>query len=108
MSNKYLYDVFLSHSSSDKPVVEKLAVKLEQAGCRPFLDKWHLVPGKPWQEALEAAIRQSATCVIFLGPSGLGAWEIEMLSTSFSQESKGNPPGPNNLGTKEYLLNAQT
>lgn len=79
MSHKYLYDTFLSHSSGDKPVVEKLAMRLEQAGCKPFLDKWHLVPGEPWQEALKAAIQQSATCVVFLGPSGLGAWENEEM-----------------------------
>ena len=44
------YDVFLSHSSVDKPRVEELARRLKQAGIEPFLDKWNLVPGGPWQE----------------------------------------------------------
>ena len=50
------YDVFLSHSKVDKPRVEELARRLKQAGIEPFLDKWNLVPGDPWQEALEAAL----------------------------------------------------
>jgi hypothetical protein len=38
------YDVFLSHKADDKAEVELLGARLkEQAGLRPFLDKWHLV-----------------------------------------------------------------
>jgi hypothetical protein len=43
---QHLYDVFLSHYIIDKPEVEALAKRLEdEAGLKPFLDKWHLVPG---------------------------------------------------------------
>jgi hypothetical protein len=52
------YDVFLSHNSADKPAVEYLAQRLRQGGLKPFLDKWHLVPGDPWQGALEKALGQ--------------------------------------------------
>jgi hypothetical protein len=42
------YDVFLSHKSSDKDIVEAIAAKLQkEAGLVPFLDKWCLVPGEP-------------------------------------------------------------
>jgi hypothetical protein len=41
------YDVFLSHNSADKPAVELVALRLrDEAGVRPFLDKWALVPGE--------------------------------------------------------------
>jgi hypothetical protein len=53
------YDVFLSHASADKPAVEHLARKLREMSLEPFLDKWHLIPGEPWQEALEEALDQS-------------------------------------------------
>ena len=37
---QFEYDVFLSHNSIDKPVVEAIAERLEkQANLRPFLDK---------------------------------------------------------------------
>ncbi len=54
------FDVFLSHNSKDKPAVETLARRLEdEAGLKPWLDKWNLVPGDPWQEAIEKALDQS-------------------------------------------------
>lgn len=80
------YDVFLSHSSQDKPTVEKLAVRLEDEGrLKPFLDKWHLVPGEPWQEALEEALNYSATCAVCLGPNGLGPWENEEMRSALDE-----------------------
>ena len=78
------YDVFLSHSSADKPAVEKLAQKLLDAGLSPFLDKWHLVPGEPWQEALEEALDESRTCAVFLGPTGIGPWQNEEMRSALA------------------------
>jgi nucleotide-binding universal stress UspA family protein len=66
------YDVFLSHASADKPAVEHLARKLREEGLEPFLDKWHLIPGDPWQEALEEALDQSRACAVFIGSSAPG------------------------------------
>lgn len=68
------YDVFLSHSSADKPAVEAIAKKLREAGIKPFLDKWHLIPGRIWQEELEKALEESRACAIFVGNEGLGPW----------------------------------
>src|SRR5262249_53912846 len=80
------YDVFLSHNGNDKPSVERLALRLEtEAGVRPFLDKWHLVPGEPWQEALEKALDDSATCAVFLGSHGLGPWENEEMRSALDE-----------------------
>ena len=76
------YDIFLSHSSADKPAVEEIARKLQAAGIEPFLDKWHLVPGEPWQEALEEALDQSRTCAVFLGPGSIGAWQNEEMRSA--------------------------
>lgn len=77
------YDVFLSHNSHDKPAVEELARRLiDEAGLQPFLDKWHLIPGEPWQEALEEALDASHSCAVFLGPKGLGTWENEEMRTA--------------------------
>jgi hypothetical protein len=40
-----------------------------------LLDKWNLIPGDPWQPAIEEALAQSDTCVVFFGPLGLGPWQ---------------------------------
>ena len=80
------YDVFLSHTSADKKAVENIAQRLRQkAKLQPFLDKWHLIPGEPWQEKLEEALDQSRTCAVFLGPSGLGSWENEEMRDALDQ-----------------------
>ena len=82
------YDVFLSHNSADKPAVLELARRLQdEAGIRPFIDAWHLVPGAPWQEALEEAIDTSSTCAVFLGPAGFGTWENEEMRAALSRRA---------------------
>ncbi|MFX1355008.1 MAG: TIR domain-containing protein [Promethearchaeota archaeon] len=82
----YIYDVFLSHNSANKPAVEELAHRLtDEAGLRPFLDKWHLIPGDPWQEAIEEALDQSRTCAVFIGPSGTGPWQNEEMRAAIEQ-----------------------
>jgi len=86
MTEEIQYDVFLSHSSADKEAVEITARRLrEEAQLEPFLDKWHLVPGEPWQEALEEALDQSRTCAVFLGPAGLGTWENEEMRSALEE-----------------------
>lgn len=70
------YDVFLSYSSVDKPALEAVAVRLrDEARLRPFLDKWHLVPGESWMPSLKQALGRSTTIAVFFGPQGRGAWQ---------------------------------
>ena len=61
------FHVFLSHSSADKPAVEELALRLAKEGIQAWLDKWHLIPGDPWQPAIEKALAESETCAVFVG-----------------------------------------
>ena len=83
------YHIFLSHNNSDKASVEKIAGRLEdEAGLKPFLDKWHLVPGEPWQDALEMALDCSETCAVFVGPAGLGPWENEEMRSALDERVK--------------------
>jgi len=75
----FKYHVFLSHSSSDKPAVEELAIRLRREGIEPWLDKWNLVPGQAWQPAIEQALEDCATCAVAIGSSGFGAWQNEEM-----------------------------
>lgn len=80
------FDVFLSHNSHDKPLVEKIAQRLVgQAKLRPFLDKWHLIPGVEWQPELEDALRLSKTVAVFIGPSGNGSWHHEEMQVALKR-----------------------
>ena len=92
MSSQKLYDVFLSHNSQDKPSVERLAHRLiDEANVRPWLDKWNLVPGEPWQEDLEEALDSSKTCAVFIGPSGISPWQNEEMRSAI--QTRVDQPG---------------
>jgi WD40 repeat protein len=69
------FDVFLSHNSREKPVVERIAEKLKREGFEPWLDKWCLTPAGDWQDELATGLRASEACAVFIGPSGIGSWE---------------------------------
>ena len=85
MSKKKRYDVFLSHNSKDKAAVETIARLLKEKGFTLFLDKWHLIPGEPWQEALEDALDDSETCAVFIGSDGISPWEHEEMREAISK-----------------------
>lgn len=74
-----MYDVFISHSSADKPAVEQLARRLQERGLRPFLDKWHLIPGAPWVPALAQALAESETAAVLFGPAAPAPWRNEEM-----------------------------
>lgn len=69
------FDVFLSHNSRDKPVVEEIGTWLKGQGLRVWLDKWELRPGFPWQEGLEEGAQTSRAAAVFVGAEGLGSWQ---------------------------------
>jgi len=70
------YDVFLSHNSKDKPGVRQLAEALKAQGVKVWFDEWSLIPGRPWQEALEEGVNSSRTAAALVGKDGLGPWEV--------------------------------
>jgi tetratricopeptide (TPR) repeat protein len=85
---KKQYHVFLSYSNSDRTQVEEIARRLLAVELKPFFDKWSLIPGNPWQEALEEALDNSETCAVFLGPSGLGPWQNEEVRSALDNRLK--------------------
>ncbi|HEY3570808.1 MAG TPA: toll/interleukin-1 receptor domain-containing protein [Thermoanaerobaculia bacterium] len=91
------YDVFLSHATPDKPVVEALARILSERKFTPWLDKWNLVPGEPWQEVIEKALEDCAACAACLGPSGTGR-SLKERGDAGGDRSAGVRPGAVNSG----------
>ncbi len=86
---KARFDVFLSHATPDKPAVEELARLLKKRGFEPWLDKWNLIPGEPWQEAIEKALEDCAACAVCLGPSGTGPWQNEEMRAAIDRRVSG-------------------
>lgn len=69
-----LFDIFLSHSSADKPAVLQIAQQLRRAGLRPWLDVAELVPGADWEPGLARGLQASRSCAFFIGPQQTGDW----------------------------------
>ena len=86
------FDVFLSHNSRDKPVVEDIAEHLRGQGLRVWLDKWELRPGFPWQEGLEEGVQASRAVAVFVGADGLGDWQEPEMRASLARSRKERIP----------------
>jgi hypothetical protein len=69
------FDVFLSHNSADKPTVIELATLLRDRKLNVWLDAWELVPGRPWQQAIEDVIETVGSAAVLVGKDGIGPWE---------------------------------
>jgi hypothetical protein len=90
MTAQARYDVFLSYNSADEEAVGGIARRLrEEARLCPFLDRWHLIPGEPWQEAIEEALEQSETVAVFVGPSGISPWHNEEMRAGLDRAVRG-------------------
>ena len=66
MTDCFEYDVFLSHSSKDKPAVRELAERLKGDGLRVWLDEWVIQPGDSIPLAMEQGLERSRTLVLVM------------------------------------------
>ena len=83
-----VFDVFLSHNSREKAVVERIAERLKREGIEPWLDNWCLTPGGDWQDELADGLRRSSSCAVFVGPCGIGDWERLELKLATDRMAK--------------------
>lgn len=79
------FDVFLSHNSVDKPAVIELATMLQDRRLKVWLDAWELVPGRPWQQALEEVIMTVGSAAVLVGRDGIGPWEEPEMRACLDQ-----------------------
>jgi small GTP-binding protein len=73
MSETFLYDVFLSHSSKDKPAVRDLARRLKDDGLRVWLDEWEIRPGDMIGLKIEQGLQQSRTLVLVMSANAFAS-----------------------------------
>jgi hypothetical protein len=69
------FDVFVSYNTFDHTAVERLARALTERGLTVFRDRWELVSGRPWSDALEGHLAHCRATAVVLGPSGLDPWQ---------------------------------
>jgi TIR domain/CHASE2 domain len=91
-AERRIIDVFLSHNGRDKVIVRELAEALQARGLDAWLDEWELVPGRPWQEALEEVIKTTRSAAVLVGPDGLGPWEEPEMRACLEQAVRRSMP----------------
>ena len=64
MSTSFDWDVFLSHSSVDKPRVARLAERLQAAGFRVWFDRPNIDNGEDIVTAIEQGLERSRVLVL--------------------------------------------
>ena len=73
----FKYDVFLSHSSKDKPIVRELAKRLQDDGLRVWLDEWIIQPGDPISIKIEDGLEHSRVLILCMSQN---AFDSEWVS----------------------------
>ena len=79
------FDVFLAHSSKDKPLIRQIYRQLQKRGIEPWLDEEQIVPGTQFQDEIQQAIGQIKTAAIFIGQEGLGRWQALELKSFINE-----------------------
>src|SRR5262245_30470023 len=82
------YHAFLSYNSLDRPAVLELAGRLRGERLELYLEEWELTPGREFQPALAEGLRDSQTCVVFLGPNGLGPWQKQEIQVAIDKRAR--------------------
>ena len=67
------FDVFVSHSSHDKPWVLRLVADLERYGVSVWLDETEIRPGDLFVNALERGLEQSRAMALVVSPESMGS-----------------------------------
>ncbi len=84
--------VFISHSSQDKPAVEKLVQALRERAIECWLDKWEIRPGDDIVASINAGLESSAAGLIIFSEHSLHSdWvkaEVSYLTYAHIQERK--------------------
>lgn len=86
--------IFLSHSSSDKPIVRALYGRLVKDGFAPWLDEEDLLPGQDWNQEIVKAIRNSDVVIVCLSKgsiskSGFMQKEIKFILDVSDEQPEG-------------------
>jgi hypothetical protein len=73
MPTEFRYDVFLRHSSKDKPVVRDVAERLRKDGLRVWFDEWEIRPGDSIPAKIEEGLERSRVLVLCVSANAFGS-----------------------------------
>jgi hypothetical protein len=71
------HDVFLSHSSKDKPIADAICALLERNGIRCWIAPRDILPGMDWHEAIMEAIKSSRVVILVFSSHANGSPQVQ-------------------------------
>ena len=83
MSDNFQYDVFLSHSAKDKPVVRAVAERLRKDGLKVWFDEWVLKAGDSIPAKIEEGLEHSRVLVLCMSAHAFGSDWAQLESGTF-------------------------
>lgn len=90
MSDRFTFDVFLSHNAQDKPRVRALAARLRDAGLRVWFDEWVIKAGDDIYLAIERGLESSRTLVLCMSPAAFGSNWVTLERSTVLFRDPGN------------------
>jgi hypothetical protein len=89
MADAFQYDVFLSHSAKDKPVVRPLAERLRKEGLKVWFDEWVLKAGDSIPAKIEEGLEHSRVLVLCMSAHAFGSDWAQLESGTFCFRDRG-------------------
>ena len=77
------YDVFLSHSAKDMPVVLPLAERLRADGLKVWFDEWEIKPGDSIPAKIEEGLEHSRVLVLCMSAHAFGSDWAQLEAGTF-------------------------
>ena len=77
------FDVFLSHSSKDKPVVREIAARLKKDCVRVWFDEEQIKPGDSIPAKIEEGLERSRVLVLCMSANAFGSDWAQLESGTF-------------------------
>jgi hypothetical protein len=83
MSDQFSFDIFLSCSSKDRPIVQALAERLKADGLRVWFDEWVLKPGDHVPAKIEEGLEHSRVLVLCMSANAFGSEWAQLEAGTF-------------------------
>jgi hypothetical protein len=89
-SAKKTYDLFVSYSQNDRPLVTRFAEDLRARKVSLWYDRWEMRPGDTLRERISDGIARARTFMVLLTPASLGSdWVNYELNVGMLREIEG-------------------
>lgn len=82
-------NVFISYARQDADSANEIRRLLEDSELPVWFDRRDMVPGAPWQESIQAALKEASTVLLLVGAAGIGKWQSLEVNAAVTRSLEG-------------------